>query len=79
VASGRGIYEVSIPECVWDDRDKQRKPSVAVVAVPTRLRSGHITKAHHKRHGLIQFTRFLAPDEIDVPLRRSQQLFVPLS
>jgi len=56
---------------------KQRKPSIAVVAVPARLRPGHLTNAHNKRHGLTQFTRFLAPAEIEVSLRRSQQLFVP--
>jgi hypothetical protein len=46
VTSGRGIFEGSIPECAWDDRDKQRKTSVAVVAVPARRRPGHLTNAH---------------------------------
>jgi len=47
VTSGCGIFEGSIPECFWGDRDKQRKPSIAVVAVPARLRPGRLTNAHH--------------------------------
>jgi hypothetical protein len=60
VASGRGIFEGTIPACTWSDRGKQRKASITAFAVPAQIRPGHLPNANQERHTLIQLARLLA-------------------